>query len=99
EPGRGARVPRRAAPGRAVRAQRLDVEIVTGAAWTRDVQLVTPGPPVAVETLTPGGRYYVAGMPVRVASVAVAAGRVGGRAGDGLDGEAGRSRPVGGPLG
>jgi hypothetical protein len=81
-----------------VRAQRLDVEIVTGAAWTRDVQLVTPGPPVAVETLTPGGRYYVAGMPVRVASVAVAAGRVDVALGDGLYGEPVLSIPVGALL-
>ena len=52
-----------------MKPSRLDVQIVTGATWTLDVQLVTPGAPVAVAAMTPGGRYYIGGEPVRVHSV------------------------------
>lgn len=53
-----------------MKAVRVDVETATGVTWTRDVQLVEPGDPVPVETVTPGGAYYLGGLPLVVHSVA-----------------------------
>lgn len=52
-----------------MRAGRLDVLVETGARWVRDVQLVAPGTPTVVAAMTPGGRYYMDGVPVRVHAV------------------------------
>ena len=52
-----------------MRAGRLDLVIETGAAWSREVQVLTPGQPVAASTVSAGTRVYLDHVPVRVASV------------------------------
>lgn len=51
-------------------AGKLDLFIETGAAWERKVEVFSPGTPVEAQAMTTGRRYYVDGVPTRVAEVA-----------------------------
>lgn len=54
-----------------MRAGNLDVFVETGALWTRDVTVLSPGTPVEAQAVTPGQYVFVDSTPMLVYSVSL----------------------------